>query len=148
LAGRKGFIVSRLSVIAGIVSIGVVIYMGVAVVDMFTAEMGTPVRASSEVAVPIMPEDVMFSEMTFDPASAFEMDPQLALLADSGSAVVEAHTNRDRIEALTADNSNLLARLRTTESSFRGGIGLEGAAMVNGKAFSWANVNMSNISWG
>jgi hypothetical protein len=122
--------------------------MGLAVVDMFSTDLDTSVSASAVVAVPIMPEDVLFSEMAFDPAAVFAPDPHLSLLADTGASVAEAYTNLDRVDALAASNSNLLARLRTTQSSFRGGIGLEGAANVNGKAFSWANVNLSNISYG
>lgn len=77
----------------------------------------------------------------------------LSLLEDSGAAVAGTHVQNDLLRALTegqggSRHESLLARLRNETSSFRGGIGLEGKAMVNGKEFSWANVNLSNISWG
>lgn len=76
----------------------------------------------------------------------------LSLLEDSGAAVADFHVD-ESLRATLAESGvsrheALLARLSAETSGFRGGIGLEGKALVNGKEFSWANVNMSNISYG
>jgi hypothetical protein len=106
-------------------------------------------NAQSVQVAPLFSEEVLFSKI---PAKAVLARPDagLTLLEDSGAVLANTQVKLNRrasAESGIPEAKELVSKLRSTESRFTG-IGLEGAAKVNGKPFSWANVNLSNISYG
>lgn len=138
----------RLQRVLRIMGVGLVVYIGVSRLDAWPTSVSVP--ASAVDVAPILPEEVMFSQAPINAAALWQPNANLTLLEDSGAAIAALPTNRSRGNTNTENASrvdSLISTLRSTESSFQG-IGLEGAAKVNGETFSWANVNLSNISYG
>jgi hypothetical protein len=108
-----------------------------------SAGISAEFAANALQVAPILSEEVVVGK---DSLSATLVHPNgdLTLLADDGAALANTHLAR---KAGSDSYGDLNAQLRSTESKFVG-IGLEGSASVNGKPFSWANVNLSNISYG
>lgn len=125
------------------VSTTLVIVIGAGLVGLVARQLGSlPINASNVQIAPIFSEEVLFSQA---PDRAVGPNAALTMLEDSGAAIANLHLKRDRFNSPQSDE--LVSKLRSTQSRFTG-IGLEGAANVNGKPFSWANVNLSNISYG
>jgi hypothetical protein len=133
----------------GIVGVGLAIIAIAALITVTAMRAATPqsvaLAAGSADAAPVAP--ILSEEV--DPGTVIATlkrpNADLTLLADSGAEVANVHVARRTAgEPLDTD---LNTKLRSTESKFVGS-GLEGSANVNGKPFSWANVNLSNISYG
>lgn len=131
------------------VGVGLVIIVVASLIAVAAMQATTPQsvalaaeNANSVPVAPILSEEVLPGSVK---ASLTRPNADLTLLLDDGAVVARAHAKgRAAGEPLSAD---LNTKLRSTESKFVGS-GLEGSANVNGKPFSWANVNLSNISYG
>jgi len=132
----------------GFLAVGILIIVGASLLSIIVRGMTASPAANALAVAPIFSEEVGLSSL---PAgTTVRSNPALTLLEDSGAAIAETHVkaiprnSEDQVGAASADP---YTKLRSTKSSFKG-IGLEGSAKVNGKPFSWANVNLSNISYG
>ncbi len=132
----------------GFLTVGILIIVGASLWSILVRG-STPAPAANAVAVaPILSEEVVFSKLP--PGPTVRSDPALTLLEDSGAAIAGTHLKavpRNAENQVGAASADPYTKLRSTKSSFKG-VGLEGSAKVNGKPFSWANVNLSNISYG
>ena len=132
----------------GFLAVGILIIVGASLLSIIVRGVTASPAANAVVVAPIFSEEVGFSSR---PAgTTVRSNPALTLLEDSGAAIAETHLKaipRNSDDQVGAASADPYTKLRSTKSSFKG-IGLEGSAKVNGKPFSWANVNLSNISYG
>jgi hypothetical protein len=127
----------------GFLAVGIILLISAPLLGTVVVQLkARPAAIGPEVA-PIYPEEVLFSKSDAVAPAPSRRDTDLTMLEDSGAAIASASMKA----APRAVSSDLYSKLRSTESRFVG-IGLEGSAKVNGKTFSWANVNLSNISYG